>query len=122
MAEFANNTTETKGEESVITTTEVCPHLSDVIKQHSSSPWVSVEFFPPKTEAGVDSLMRVMKELRKVPPVIPLPHLHSPVLTTPSLPRFLPPLVEETTLCGRNVGSRWKYFGAYLGPMSTCKE
>ena len=68
MAEFAANTIEAKGEDAR-NTTEVCPHLSEVIKQHSSSPWVSIEFFPPKTEAGVDSLMRVMKELRKRKPL-----------------------------------------------------
>jgi methylenetetrahydrofolate reductase (NADPH) len=46
-----------------------CPHLDSLIKSNASAPWISIEFFPPKTEVGVTSLMKVMGELKKRKPL-----------------------------------------------------
>eukprot|EP01031_Cornospumella_fuschlensis_P030335 gene30335-36656_t len=45
---------------------ETSRHLTDVIEDRKSSEtaWLSFEFFPPKTEAGVASLRKVIAELK----------------------------------------------------------
>ena len=49
----------------------VSPHLSELLKAHASKgvgPFVSIEFFPPKTDAGVTGLFNTLKTLQKYKP------------------------------------------------------
>ena len=48
---------------------EESPHLDALVKDNSTAPWMSIEFFPPKTEVGVTSLIKVMGELKKRKPL-----------------------------------------------------
>lgn len=47
------------------------PHLSDLIELHRTEkkPFISIEFFPPKTEGGVTSLFNTLKKLQKYNPL-----------------------------------------------------
>jgi methylenetetrahydrofolate reductase (NADPH) len=51
------------------TAAAAAPHLVDMINQCAGTPFMSVEFFPPKTDVGVTSLGKVMGELKKRSPL-----------------------------------------------------
>lgn len=43
--------------------------LRQIEKEQPGQIWTSVEFFPPKTDAGVNSLYNVIEKLRDLDPV-----------------------------------------------------
>jgi len=45
------------------------PHISSLISSRSGKPFISIEFFPPKTEGGVASLWETLKSLQKYNPL-----------------------------------------------------
>ncbi len=42
-----------------------CPKIIDVIKNREDK-WISLEFFPPKTDAGVTNLYGLMDKYKKL--------------------------------------------------------
>jgi len=43
--------------------------ISDLIAAHANAPWMSIEFFPPKTPEGVASLYEVLEKLKVYRPL-----------------------------------------------------
>eukprot|EP00596_Hydrurales_sp_CCMP1899_P002900 CAMPEP_0119046620 /NCGR_PEP_ID=MMETSP1177-20130426/47813_1 /TAXON_ID=2985 /ORGANISM="Ochromonas sp, Strain CCMP1899" /LENGTH=84 /DNA_ID=CAMNT_0007020021 /DNA_START=21 /DNA_END=272 /DNA_ORIENTATION=+ len=43
--------------------------IDDLINKNAPNKFISVEFFPPKTDAGVSSLFSTMKELQSYQPI-----------------------------------------------------
>lgn len=51
------------------TTTATCKKLSDALKELDSKPFRSLEFFPPRTEAGVETLFKNISRLESTNPL-----------------------------------------------------
>jgi 5,10-methylenetetrahydrofolate reductase len=43
--------------------------ISALIESSSSAPWISIEFFPPKSESGIESLFHVLEKLKQFNPL-----------------------------------------------------
>jgi len=45
------------------------PYLIDLIKAKGDEPWIAFEYFPPKTEAGVENLYKRLADMKKSDPL-----------------------------------------------------
>ena len=52
-----------------MTSLEADPKLSELIAAQEGRPFVSIEFFPPKTDAGVSTLYKVLEKLKQYKPL-----------------------------------------------------